>query len=39
MEGVTTITRDKAVITKLWGFVLKTWFTEGEDEAVSECRH
>jgi general stress protein 26 len=32
LEGTATITRDKAVIKKLWGFLLKTWFTEGEDD-------
>jgi general stress protein 26 len=32
MNGTATITRDKAVIKKLWSFVLKTWFTEGEDD-------
>lgn len=32
LDGAATITRDKAVIKKLWGFLLKTWFTEGEDD-------
>ena len=32
LDGVATITRDKAEIKKLWGFLLKTWFTEGEDD-------
>lgn len=32
LEGEATITRDKAVIKKLWGFLLKTWFTEGEND-------
>ena len=32
IQGTATITRDKAVIKKLWGFLLKTWFTEGEDD-------
>lgn len=32
VKGRATITRDKARIKKLWNFVLKTWFTEGEDD-------
>jgi general stress protein 26 len=32
LEGAATITRDKAIIKKLWSFPLKTWFTEGEDD-------
>jgi general stress protein 26 len=32
LDGVATIMRDKAEIKKLWGFLLKTWFTEGEDD-------
>jgi general stress protein 26 len=32
LSGTATITRDKAIIKKLWNFVLKTWFTEGEDD-------
>jgi general stress protein 26 len=32
LEGTATITRDKAEIKKLWGMLLKTWFTEGEDD-------
>ena len=33
LKGHATITRDKARIKALWNFVLKTWFTEGEDDA------
>jgi general stress protein 26 len=32
MEGVAGISRDKAKIKELWNFILKTWFTEGEDD-------
>ncbi|RSZ60723.1 pyridoxamine 5'-phosphate oxidase family protein [Massilia atriviolacea] len=32
LDGVATITRDKARIKQLWNFILKTWFTEGEDD-------
>lgn len=32
LEGVATVSRDKARIKELWSFVLKTWFTEGEDD-------
>ena len=32
IKGSATITRDKAKIKELWNFVLKTWFTEGEDD-------
>lgn len=32
LEGHATITKDKAVIKELWSFILKTWFTEGEDD-------
>jgi general stress protein 26 len=32
LEGKATITRDKAVIKRLWNPILKTWFTEGEDD-------
>ncbi len=32
MDGTATITQDKSVIKKLWSFMLKTWFTEGEDD-------
>ncbi|MBZ2205705.1 pyridoxamine 5'-phosphate oxidase family protein [Massilia soli] len=33
MEGRASISRDKTKIKELWNFVLKTWFTEGEDDA------
>lgn len=32
MDGRATITRDKAVIHRLWDAHLKVWFTEGEDD-------
>jgi general stress protein 26 len=32
LEGIATVSRDKAKIKQLWKFVLKTWFTEGEDD-------
>ena len=32
VKGSAIITRDKERIKKLWNFVLKTWFTEGEDD-------
>jgi general stress protein 26 len=32
LEGVATVSRDKAKIRELWKFVLKTWFTGGEDD-------
>lgn len=32
LEGVATVTQDKAKIDELWEFVLKTWFTEGKDD-------
>jgi general stress protein 26 len=32
LEGTATVSRDKAKIKDLWKFVLKTWFTEGEDD-------
>ena len=32
LEGHASISRDKAKIKELWNFVLKTWFTEGEDD-------
>lgn len=32
LEGQASISRDKAKIKKLWNFILKTWFTEGEDD-------
>lgn len=30
--GIATVSRDKARIKTLWHFMLKTWFTEGEDD-------
>ena len=33
LEGVATITREKARIKQLWSFLLKNWFTDGEDDA------
>ena len=32
LEGVATISRDKAKIKELWESLLKTWFTEGIDD-------
>lgn len=32
LEGTATVSRDRAKIRDLWKFVLKTWFTEGEDD-------
>lgn len=32
LEGVATVSRDKERIKDLWNFVLKTWFTEGQDD-------
>ena len=32
LTGTATVTRDKAKIKALWKPVLKTWFTEGEDD-------
>ncbi len=32
LEGTATVSRDRARIRDLWKFVLKTWFTEGEDD-------
>lgn len=32
LEGVATVSRDQARIKELWNFVLKTWFTEGQDD-------
>lgn len=32
LEGQASISRDKARIKELWNFILKTWFTEGEDD-------
>lgn len=33
LSGHATITNDKAKIKELWTPILKTWFTEGEDDA------
>lgn len=30
--GEATVSKDKALIHKLWDPILKTWFTEGEDD-------
>jgi general stress protein 26 len=32
LEGTASVSQDKAKIRELWKFVLKTWFTEGEDD-------
>ncbi|HEY0490318.1 MAG TPA: pyridoxamine 5'-phosphate oxidase family protein [Telluria sp.] len=32
LEGAASISRDKAKIKELWNFILKTWFTEDEDD-------
>ena len=32
LDGNASITRDPAVIARLWDFHLKTWFTEGEND-------
>jgi general stress protein 26 len=32
VKGHATLSRDPAKIKELWGFLLKTWFTEGEDD-------
>ena len=32
MHGSATVSQDKARIKSLWSFILKTWFTEGEDD-------
>lgn len=32
VEGRASVSRDPARIKQLWNFVLKTWFTEGEDD-------
>jgi general stress protein 26 len=33
LDGVAAISRDKAKLKELWGFLMKTWFTEGEDDS------
>lgn len=32
LNGLATVSRDREKIKKLWSFVHKTWFTEGEDD-------
>lgn len=32
LYGHATITKDKAVIKELWNPIMKTWFTEGQDD-------
>ena len=32
LEGVTSVSRDKAKIEELWEPIVKTWFTEGVDD-------
>lgn len=32
LEGHAEVSQDKARIKQLWNFMLKTWFTEGEDD-------
>ena len=32
LEGSATVSHDKAKIKELWKFIIKTWFTEGEDD-------
>lgn len=32
LHGIVSISRDKAMIHKLWDSMMKTWFTEGEDD-------
>lgn len=32
LHGKATITEDKAIIKELWNPILKTWFTEGEND-------
>ena len=32
IDGLASISRDKGMIRDLWNFVLKTWFTEGEND-------
>ncbi|PWF55637.1 pyridoxamine 5'-phosphate oxidase family protein [Massilia glaciei] len=33
IAGIATVSRDEAKIKELWSFVLKTWFTQGEDDS------
>lgn len=32
LDGVATVSRDKARIKQLWKPIMKTWFTEGQDD-------
>ena len=32
LNGTATVSRDKAKIEELWNFVIKTWFTGGQDD-------
>jgi general stress protein 26 len=32
LDGIATVSQDKAKIKELWNFVLKTWFTGGVDD-------
>ena len=32
LDGVAVVSQDRAKIKQLWDFVLKTWFTEGEND-------
>lgn len=32
MSGIATVSQEKERIKALWNFILKTWFTEGEDD-------
>ena len=32
LDGLAVVSQDKAKIKELWDFMLKTWFTEGEDD-------
>lgn len=32
LDGIATISKDKDKIKELWSFVLKTWFTDGQDD-------
>ena len=32
LDGVATVSRDKARIKELWKPIMKTWFTEGQDD-------
>ena len=32
LDGIASVSKDKQKIKELWSFVLKTWFTEGQDD-------